>query len=191
MNGAVAYAGDTIVYRKLISITDAKDFLLAANDANIQISVEHEGWNYSNFDFPEEWGPVFMNRNEISDFKTLDIEAEKIWTMPKSEAEIELLKANLPKGLYMITTRDDYFTMMMHEDVKKSNAVTALANHWNIKTSEIAAFGDDVPDIDMMQNYSISVAMGNAIDEIKSIANYICDTNENDGIAKWLEEHVL
>lgn len=32
--------------------------------------------------------------------------------------------------------------------------------------------------------------MGNAIEEIKSIADFICDTNENDGVAKWLMENI-
>ena len=33
--------------------------------------------------------------------------------------------------------------------------------------------------------------MGNSIDEIKMIADYICDTNDNDGVAKWLEENIM
>ena len=30
-----------------------------------------------------------------------------------------------------------------------------------------------------------------AIDEVKAAADHICDTNDNDGVAKWLEENVL
>jgi len=33
--------------------------------------------------------------------------------------------------------------------------------------------------------------MGNALEEVKAVADYICNTNENDGAAKWLNEHVL
>jgi len=35
------------------------------------------------------------------------------------------------------------------------------------------------------------VAVANALDEVKAAADYVCDTNENDGVAKWLEENVL
>jgi hydroxymethylpyrimidine pyrophosphatase-like HAD family hydrolase len=35
------------------------------------------------------------------------------------------------------------------------------------------------------------VAVENAIDEAKAAADYICDTCDNDGVAKWLEENVL
>jgi hydroxymethylpyrimidine pyrophosphatase-like HAD family hydrolase len=33
--------------------------------------------------------------------------------------------------------------------------------------------------------------MGNALFEVKAVAKYICDTNENDDVVKWLEENVL
>ena len=33
--------------------------------------------------------------------------------------------------------------------------------------------------------------MGNAIDEVKTVADYVCDTNDNDGVAKLLEERII
>jgi hydroxymethylpyrimidine pyrophosphatase-like HAD family hydrolase len=33
--------------------------------------------------------------------------------------------------------------------------------------------------------------MGNALDEVKKVTKYVCDTNENDGVAKWFEENLL
>jgi hypothetical protein len=174
-----------------MSIDDVRGFLISANRANIQIAVEQSGWTYANFSFPDDWDPVFLSSYEISDFSTLNVEIEKIWALPKSEAEIEVLKSHLPKGLYLVTMRDDYFTMIMHEDASKSNAIAALAEHWGIKSVDVVAFGDDINDIDMLQHCGIGIAMGNAVDEVKAAADYICDTNENDGIAKWIEEYVL
>jgi len=43
----------------------------------------------------------------------------------------------------------------------------------------------------MLSYAGVSVAMGNALDEAKAVANHICDTNDNDGLAKWLEEMML
>jgi hydroxymethylpyrimidine pyrophosphatase-like HAD family hydrolase len=60
-----------------------------------------------------------------------------------------------------------------------------------IGQSEIIAFGDDVNDIDLLEFCEISVAMGNAVVEVKEMADYICDTNENDGVAQWIEKYVL
>ena len=41
----------------------------------------------------------------------------------------------------------------------------------------------------MLRGCGIGVAVSNAINEAKLVANYICDTNENDGVVKWLEEN--
>ena len=189
MNGAVAFAGESLIYSKHISIASSRDFLLAADNAGIQIAVETGGRHYANFDVGEVWG--WVTNYTVSDFAALDINAEKIYALPKSDSEIDLLKKHLPKNTYLIISRYDNFTMIMHEDAGKAKAVAALADHWNISIKDVVAFGDDTNDIGMLRHCGIGVAMGNAIDEVKSAADDICDTNENDGIAKWLEKHVL
>ena len=73
----------------------------------------------------------------------------------------------------------------------KWNAVNAVADRYNINTDMIVAFGDDINDLEMLQHCGTGVAVANAIDEVKAAADYICDTNENDGVAKWLEERIL
>jgi len=187
-NGAVAIAGDITVYSKLISTVKARNLLITADNAGIPIVVELKGLHYSNFNVKEIWN--WLDHSEISDFGTLDVEAEKIYALPKTKSETKLLENNLPKDLRLISTRHN-FTMIMHEDAGKYNAVAALAKYWGIKSAEIAAFGDDVIDMCMLEYCGIGIAMGNATDEVKSIADYICDTNENDGVTKWIEEHVL
>ena len=47
--------------------------------------------------------------------------------------------------------------------------------------------GDAGNDLHMIECAGMGVAMGNAFEEIKEVANYITDTNENDGVAKAIE----
>jgi hypothetical protein len=35
------------------------------------------------------------------------------------------------------------------------------------------------------------VAMGNAVAEVKATADYVCESNDEDGLAKWIEDYVL
>ena len=52
-------------------------------------------------------------------------------------------------------------------------------------------FGDQNNDLSMIEWAGKGVAMGNAITDLKNVADYVTDTNENDGIAQALEEFVF
>jgi len=52
------------------------------------------------------------------------------------------------------------------------------------------AFGDGWNDLEMLQIVGEGVAMGNADEELKKIVGRTCDTNDNDGIAKYLEKYL-
>jgi hydroxymethylpyrimidine pyrophosphatase-like HAD family hydrolase len=74
---------------------------------------------------------------------------------------------------------------------KKINGVLQIAREFNISKNEIIAFGDYTNDKEILLSCGLSVAMGNAIEDIKISTDYICDINDNDGIAKWLDENIL
>ncbi len=66
---------------------------------------------------------------------------------------------------------------------------------WNRKSDQIiigyqTAFGDDYADIDMLQISGIGVAMGNAIDDVKKISDIVIGSNDENGIALYLN-HLL
>lgn len=88
-------------------------------------------------------------------------------------------------GLTAVSGEDWYF--FANKDSNKMNGIKALAAELGIKLDKIISFGDDFNDIEMIKGCGSGVAMGNAIDEVKDAANYICDTNDHDGVAKWLE----
>ena len=58
-----------------------------------------------------------------------------------------------------------------------------------ISIEDIVAFGDDLVDIGMLQLCGKGIAMGNALQEVKNIADIVIGTNDEDGIAQWLEEN--
>jgi hydroxymethylpyrimidine pyrophosphatase-like HAD family hydrolase len=69
----------------------------------------------------------------------------------------------------------------------KSNAVRFLIERMKLDRTEIIAMGDNYNDREMIQFAGMGVAMGNAPDEIKAAADYVTDTNNNDGVRKALE----
>ncbi len=80
--------------------------------------------------------------------------------------------------------------MVMHKDATKSKAAAKLTRIWNISLSEVAAFGDDLNDIDLLNCAGVGIAMDNALAETKAVADYICGDCDNDGVAEWLEGNV-
>ncbi|WP_273850119.1 Cof-type HAD-IIB family hydrolase [Guptibacillus spartinae] len=74
--------------------------------------------------------------------------------------------------------------------LNKAVGLQRLAAHFNVPQERIIAFGDEDNDLEMIEYAGTGVAMGNAIDELKNIANEVTITNEEDGIATFLEERL-
>lgn len=77
------------------------------------------------------------------------------------------------------------------KEATKGNAIYALASHLQISPNETMAIGDGENDLSMMEMAGIGVAMGNAISEVKMIADYVTTTNEMAGVAKAISALVL
>ncbi|MFH5810569.1 HAD family hydrolase [Companilactobacillus sp. FL22-1] len=69
----------------------------------------------------------------------------------------------------------------------KGSAVKRIQLENGIDSDHTFVFGDGLNDVGMMKQAKYSVAMGNALPEVKEIANFGTDTNINDGLAKFLE----
>ena len=61
---------------------------------------------------------------------------------------------------------------------------------WSTKILSLIAFGDDHNDVGMLKLCGTGVAMGNAIDEVKKAADFVTLTNDEDGVAAFLENTV-
>ena len=75
--------------------------------------------------------------------------------------------------------------------ITKEKAILAVCEACNAAVSETVAFGDDFADIGMLEICGIGVAMGNAIQEVKDIADDIALSNEEDGVAAYLEKWIV
>jgi Cof subfamily protein (haloacid dehalogenase superfamily) len=70
----------------------------------------------------------------------------------------------------------------------KPNALRRLLAPHGISLNEVLAFGDDLPDLDMLQESGISIAMANAFPEVKAVCKYQTASNDEDGVALVLEK---
>ena len=69
----------------------------------------------------------------------------------------------------------------------KGDALIALCAALGIAPEETVAFGDGTNDTSMIRAAGVGVAMGNADFSVKAAADTVCDDNEHDGVAKFIE----
>lgn len=79
---------------------------------------------------------------------------------------------------------------IVRHGLNKAVGIDAVSKWLNVPQDRIIAFGDEDNDLEMIDYAGVGVAMGNAIDHLKSIADEITDTNNEDGISHILEDRL-
>lgn len=189
-NGAAAYIDDNLIHCYGIDSVVKNDILLSIyrDYPETTLSVEIDDALYANFDVSSIWNRIDVIRTDFTDLP--DKPADKIIIGVSSQADIERFAKYLPVNLY-IEMNDNKLGLIMNKCATKQAAVKKVAWHFGINMSEIVAFGDDYNDIGMLRECGIGVAASNALDEVKAVADQVCGSNDNDGVARWLEENIL
>ena len=101
--------------------------------------------------------------------------------------ELENKLLSIYKDNLNIYTSKPTYLEIMRKDASKTNALVILLKKFNISREQAIAIGDNYNDRDMIIYAGKGIAMGNAPEPIKSIADYVTETNENDGVRKAIE----
>lgn len=131
----------------------------------------------------------------IDDFSGIKDDEDIIKVMMIDEPEIldEGMK-KLPSEVYekySVAKSAPFFLEFFNKEASKGIGVKLLAEHLGIKREEIITVGDEMNDYSMIEYAGLGVAMENACEKIKEIANFVTDTNNNDGVAKVVEEFII
>ena len=102
---------------------------------------------------------------------------------------IEERLIELHQGKLNIYKSQATYLEVMSIEASKAKAIEFLINKYGIDKSEIIAIGDNYNDKGMIEFAGMGIAMGNAPEEIKLVADHVTDTNNNDGVAKALHQY--
>lgn len=102
----------------------------------------------------------------------------------------EVMAEPFPVRNLTFTQTDDMLCEVTAGDATKGNALRWLQQYLGISRDETAAFGDNWNDMPMLEAAGISVAVSNAIPEIRSAALHVCGSNEEDGPAHFLARSI-
>lgn len=110
---------------------------------------------------------------------------------PERLAVVEKKLQEELRGELSVMRSKPFFLEFTENGVTKGTSLAQLIEKLGIKQEEVIAMGDSYNDLAMIEFAGLGVAMGNAPDDIKAKANYVTDTNMNDGVAKVVESFVL
>jgi len=107
-------------------------------------------------------------------------------------AQVNTKQSNPKRETLVSAARSQpYYLDVTHPDANKGYVVLRLSKMLGIPTDQIATIGDMPNDIAMFEKSGVSIAMGQANDEVKSSATYSTTSSEEEGFASGIERHVL
>lgn len=119
---------------------------------------------------------ILKKIKEITDIEILDVSHMSRKLIKQGTEEIAL---------------EYFYTEITSRNVDKWNALERLIEMLNITKEEVITIGDNANDVKMIQNAGLGVAMGESAPYIKEQANIVTESNDNDGVAKILQQYLL
>lgn len=191
-------ASKTVIRKQILTGVDAKNIASLARDLGTYVhAFSPERGLITPEDNPYTKHEADINGVESSvvDFSELSDEEEIIKVMMVAEAEIlSAAIAQLPEELhrnYTVVQSAPFFLELMNPTSNKGTGVAMLAEHLGIDASEVICMGDAGNDHHMIKYAGLGVAMGNATEETKALADHTTLSNDEDGVAVVIEQFIL
>ncbi len=166
-------------------------FILACNGTRYVNKIKHNDGSEILFELPLE---KFLQMNSViavtiasPDFNTIKEMKDKVSNVDGIKI-INQSKSLVDENFPQIGTI--YYDIVDNKS-SKGDAVKHFLKLFNISKENSIAIGDDNNDISMFEECGYRVAMKNALPSLKKIADYITDDNNNDGVARFLENYIL
>ncbi len=195
MNGAYCFVEDTVIYKSPIPTAEVDALTAFCHERSIPCILvgEHDICVNQPDEAVEE---IFHRQLKVDPIETkpyTDSHADKAFFQltPFINAEEEAII--LPAVPHCEMGRwHPAFADVTAKGNTKQNGIDQIIRHFGIKLEEAMAFGDGGNDISMLRHAGIGVAMGNANDDVKAVADYVTTSVDENGIANALKHfHII
>lgn len=130
----------------------------------------------------------------MSDFGSYLDRVAKIVGVGDNSATLARCEADLRRscGRHALAARSQpYYLDVTHPNANKGQVVTALCEALSIGPNRVATIGDMPNDVLMFEKSGLSIAMGNASEEVQNQAHFVTSSNAEEGFARAMEAFVL
>lgn len=153
----------------------------------LRIGIVMNDIRYTNFDLHTLWKSSNFIRTDFRDIP--DGIADKIIIVPRDSEKLRLQSA-LPDD-FSLHISEDVLWMLTNPLANKGHALNVICERLSVKPSRTVVFGDDIIDIDMFRAGGYGVAVSNSNPRLLAIADEVCASNNDDGVASWLQNELL
>ncbi len=153
---------------------------------DIFLSIETSRGLFSNRDIPV-WKPIVYDK-----FPELpnDIILYKILASSEHKGVYESIEQFLTGDVYH-TIANEELIQIMSLDATKWNGIRHMLDYFSIAPADAVYFGDDNDDIEALKKCGLGIAVANAIPAVLEAADYITESNDLDGVAKYILEKII
>jgi Cof subfamily protein (haloacid dehalogenase superfamily) len=196
-NGALLITADgDVKARSVLSVSTIARVKAIADEYGLGV------WAYDEMDWWAPWRDAFVDREEhTSGFSPriegyddrIRREVNKLTVVGKPElvaqAEQRVWK-ELPNEVSASKSKPRFLDVTAY-GIHKGTVVVRLAEVFQVSTDQVAVIGDGPNDVEMFEQAGVSIAMGQAVDEVIRAASYITSSNDSDGWSRGIEKYVL
>jgi Cof subfamily protein (haloacid dehalogenase superfamily) len=189
--GSMIYHGDNVIHIESFTLEQTRALLSSAyrliGDRCEMTLDTPDSLYWNRLDDKSATYEVKCRYDEMRDFR----ECACKMCVQTTDADIAARIAASAGEISYIPFSDIPWYKFSPKNATKENGVRILAEHLSMPLSSIAAFGDDYSDIGMLQTAGIGIAMQNAIEPVKAAADDVTLSCNDDGVADWIEKHLL
>lgn len=199
-NGGYVLVDNEVISSTAIKVDTIKSIADFNQQTKVHLSLYHaDEWHVPEHDY---WAkreanntkvtPSVTNINKVIDsWNKKEVGAHKIMCMGE-ENDVEKMYNHLQEKygdhLHLYRSKPTYIEIA-NKNISKLTAINhLLRNHFNLSLEESVAFGDNYNDVEMINGVGMGIAVGNARDEVKKVANKITDKSIDNGVANSLHQ---
>ena len=191
--GAIVRFRDNIIYEAGFTKEETGKIIetalyIGGEEREITVdTIDAHYWNYKILPAEQDasWGETIY-----TDYKNFDHAALKICVQLPNDSYAEEISRSVNDCKHIRFSDGEWYKFSKVQATKEK-ALSNIMKIIDCPLEDIIAFGDDYSDIGMLKMCGKGIAMGNAIDAVKEIADEVIGSNDNDGIAEWLENNIL
>lgn len=195
-NGAVVAEGEheTVIYEETMDLEVARALVRAVQPYKVSLMIPHGQELY----VPDDKDPIALFEVEteklsiivVPDLTQIDFRPNKL-VLSAEETQLlairEAIQKDFSDKVNFMVSGSIYMDLMI-PGIDKGTGLKHYCELSGIDLSEVIAFGDNYNDLELIKVAGIGIAMGNAVDALKAVADRVTASNDEDGIALILNE---